>query len=69
MGEKGVINCIIEQKEYNHEIKRINQNIFILNIDIKSKSNGSEFENNDDNIYLFDSIKKYFSFNLLDLDK
>ena len=57
-----VIHCFTGRENQSHKLIKINDTIYIINMFLKSKSNGMEFLNNEDNIYLMESIKKYFNF-------
>jgi hypothetical protein len=54
----------IQNKEQNHHIFTYNDNIHFLELYTLSVSNGVEFYNNDDNIYLDNIIKSKYNFNI-----
>jgi hypothetical protein len=54
----------ISNKEQNHNIFTYNDNIHFLELHTLSNSNGSEFLNNNDNIYLDNIINSKYNFNL-----
>ena len=54
----------IPNKEQNHHIFTYNDNIHFLELHTLSQSNGVEFVNNDDNIYLDNIINSKYNFNL-----
>jgi hypothetical protein len=54
----------IPKKEQNHHIFTYNDNIHFLELHTLSKSNGVEFINMDDNIYLDNIINSKYNFNL-----
>lgn len=54
----------IPYKEQNHNIFTYNDNINFLELHTLSKSNGSEFNNKNDNIYLDNIINSKYNFNL-----
>lgn len=57
-----IIHVFTGRDNKSHKIIRINDKIFIINMFLKSNSNGMEFLNNDDNKYLMETIKQYFKF-------
>jgi hypothetical protein len=54
----------IPNKEQNHNIFTYNDNINFLELHTVSVSNGVEFVNNNDNIYLDNIINSKYNFNL-----
>ncbi len=54
----------IPYKKQNHNIFTYNDNINFLELHTLSKSNGSEFNNKNDNIYLDNIINSKYNFNL-----
>ena len=54
----------IPNKEQKHHVFTYNYNIHFLELNTLSSSNGSEFCNNDDNIYLDNIIKSKYNFNI-----
>jgi hypothetical protein len=57
----------IPNKEQNHHVFTYNDNINFLELHTLSSSDGVEFKNNDDNIYLDNVIKLKYNFNLKEL--
>jgi hypothetical protein len=56
----------IPDKEQIRHIFEYNDNIHFLELHTLSRSNGREFDNNDDNIYLDNIINSNYTFNLKD---
>jgi hypothetical protein len=54
----------IPNKTQNHHIFTYNDNIHFLELHTLSQSNGVEFINNNDNIYLDNIINSKYNFNL-----
>ena len=55
----------IPNKQQNHNIFTYNDNIHFLELHTLSCSNGVEFSNHNDNIYLDNIIKSMYNFNLI----
>ena len=55
----------IKNKKQNHHIITYNNNIHFLELHTLSSSNGKEFSNNNDNIYLDNIIKSKYKFNII----
>ena len=51
-------------QDSNHHYTEINDNIHIVYINVTSSSNGLEFENEKDNIYVDDIMKNYVSIDI-----
>ena len=57
-----VIHCFTGKDKQSHNLLKINNNIYIINMFVNSKSDGVKFLNKEDNEYLIECIKKYFKF-------